>query len=446
MPDILVFLLKINIALLIFCTIYYTVLRPLTFYILNRIVLIITIVFSTFYPFINLSFFLRHHHQLVDTVQKAAFIGTDTSENFVKPILQNTNHWQLVQQLFWIGVVFFSFRLIVQLFSLYKIHNTSKAGILNGQPVKFINADISPFSFWQNIYINPVNLNPDDIKSILQHEQIHIKDWHTLDIILAELSTVIYWFNPGVWFIRKAISENIEFITDSKVLKKGTDSKIYQISLLNVSFSTPKSAGIANHFNISPLKRRIIMMNKKKSSLFQVTKYIVILPILAILTMAFSFQGNEKKYQSMISTLIKQLPAKAFTKNENTKAITAQSESNKCTFDKKRLKFSSQQENSIVAGINTITDTAKSGKPKLYANAEDSVVVNKKTGITRLYENAVLKNDSISVHANYIEYNEKTKSGKANGSVVFTHKFKNDSIVGKSNEFIFSFNHLQHKP
>jgi len=147
----------------------------------------------------------------------------------------------------------------------------------------------APFSFWQSIYINPENLNPGDLQSIIQHEQVHITEWHTLDILLAEISVIFYWFNPGVWLMKKAVRENIEFITDRKILQKGMDSKAYQYSLLNVSFATTTSAGITNHFNFSTLKKRIKMMNAKRSSNVNLTRYAFLVPAVVVLLLIFSF-------------------------------------------------------------------------------------------------------------------------------------------------------------
>jgi bla regulator protein BlaR1 len=190
--------------------------------------------------------------------------------------------------LFWIGAIVFAIRLLIQLFSLYKLYKNSKPATIQDHDVRLTNADISPFSFWQSIYINPENLNPDDLKSVLQHEQVHVKEWHTLDILLAEISVIFYWFNPGVWLIKKAVRENVEFITDRKILQKGTDSKTYQYSLLNVSITATTPSGITNHFNFSTLKKRIKMMNVKQSSNVNLTRYALLLPVVLICLFTFS--------------------------------------------------------------------------------------------------------------------------------------------------------------
>jgi len=286
MPALFVFLFKVNIALLLFCAGYYLVLRHLTFYTLNRIYLVAAILFASIYPKINLSGFLEHHQQIAKPVEIIALNWQAPAKAFVKPLAQ-PNYWLWAEMVLWTGVVLFALRLLVQLYSLYKLYLSSTAAKIHDHDVRVINSDTGPFSFWKSIYINPAKHEPSELRSILLHEQIHVSEWHTLDVLLAELSTIFYWFNPGVWLMKKAVRENIEFITDRKILKTGTDSKQYQYSLVNVSFSAAPQ-GIVNHFNISTIKKRIIMMNAKRSSKFTLTRYAFLVPAVVALLLVFS--------------------------------------------------------------------------------------------------------------------------------------------------------------
>jgi bla regulator protein BlaR1 len=298
MPALFVFLLKVNIALLIFCLGYYLVLRRLTFYTLNRVYLGVAIIFSSVYPLINVNSFVERHHI---PVSNTIVNWKAPAVNFVEPIIQQPGYWLWAEMIFWIGAALFAMRLMIQLLSLYKLYKNSKPGKIQDHEVRIIDADISPFSFWQSIYINPANLNPGDLESVLQHEQVHVKEWHTMDILLTEISVIFYWFNPGIWLMKKAVRENIEFITDRKILQKGTDSKAYQYSLLNVSFTATASAGITNHFNFSTLKKRIKMMNAKRSANVNLTRYAFLLPAVLICLFAFSISKAELVKKSKIA-------------------------------------------------------------------------------------------------------------------------------------------------
>ncbi|SDD81360.1 Signal transducer regulating beta-lactamase production, contains metallopeptidase domain [Mucilaginibacter pineti] len=303
MPALFVFLLKVNIALLLFCAGYYLILRPLTFYTLNRVYLLVAIVFASIYPLIDFSAFVQRHEALAKPVQHVAFNWQSVPvQNLVKPLSQ-PDYWRWAEMVFWVGALLLAIRFAVQLFSLFRLYKGSQPATINNHKVRVMNKDAAPFSFWQSIFVNPANHEPADLKAILLHEQVHVNDWHTADILLAEFSSIFYWFNPGIWLMKKAIRENIEFITDQKILNKGMDSKAYQYSLVSVSFSNTQPS-IVNHFNISTIKKRIIMMNAKRSSKLNLTRYAFLVPAVIGMLLIFSvskadFVKKSKVYKSL---------------------------------------------------------------------------------------------------------------------------------------------------
>jgi len=115
----------------------------------------------------------------------------------------------------------------------------------------------------------------------LDHEKIHIQERHTLDILLAELVVIVQWFNPFAWMYRKAVENNLEFLTDFQMLNKGTERETYQLNLLRVSVPQ-MPLNLTTNYNQSFLKKRIAMMNVKKSSASSSWKYLLLLPLLAL--------------------------------------------------------------------------------------------------------------------------------------------------------------------
>lgn len=290
MPALFIVLLKINIALLLFAAAYYLVLRRLTFYTINRAFLVFGILFSSIYPFIDLTdFFYRHANNALTLVPEM---------NQQMVTLANSNqYWNWIILLFWLGVVVMGFRLLRQFMALYSLHTRSQKTMLGDHPVRIVDEKLSPFSFGKSIYINPALHGEEELNHILTHESVHVKEWHTLDIILAELSVVFYWFNPGVWLMRKAVKENLEFITDEKVLRKGIDRKTYQYSLLDVG-SMKQTLPIVSSFNLSDLKKRIRMMNVKRSSRLTLGRYVFILPVLLFISLAFTVTKKESSKEA----------------------------------------------------------------------------------------------------------------------------------------------------
>ncbi|WP_342645205.1 M56 family metallopeptidase [Mucilaginibacter sp. CSA2-8R] len=293
MPALLIYLIKVNVALILFCAGYYFVFRKLTFYTLNRVYLIAALLFSSFYPLVDLSNVLPRHN-IAQPLQVTNVQLIYNISNYAKNTRPSTSEtfWQYLLIIFWIGVAFMAIRLTLQFASLLNIYRRSVPQKVNNRDVRIIKNEASAFSFWQNIYINPDNYSENEIKSVVAHEDVHVKQWHTLDILLAEISLVFYWFNPGIWLIKKAISENLEFITDREILKQGIDAKGYQYSLLYANFNTSPNA-VVNHFNISTIKKRIMMMNAKKSSVFSLTRYGLMMPAIAALLLVFGTSKAE---------------------------------------------------------------------------------------------------------------------------------------------------------
>lgn len=188
--------------------------------------------------------------------------------------------WLLI--LYWAGVAVFSLNLVVQIGStLYQAF--TKPSIIDGcYRIVELTGNKVPCSFFNYIFINPAAYDWDTYSQILLHEKIHARQLHSLDIMLAELCIIFQWFNPFAWLYRKQIENNLEYLTDTAVLNTvNTDKAAYQLSLLKVS--VPEfSLRIATNYNQSLLKKRIAMMNAKRSNLHILWKYFALLPLFCI--------------------------------------------------------------------------------------------------------------------------------------------------------------------
>jgi TonB-dependent SusC/RagA subfamily outer membrane receptor len=283
MPALLIYLLKANIALTLFFLGYRWGLRRLTFYVLNRFFLLTGIVFSSVFPLVDVNALLQRHQEIEDVV---AYVP-DLSALQAQPDAGFTA-WHLLIYIFWTGVAVMAIRFIIQLCSLWSLHRRSQPGTLQQQPVKLLDSRINPFSFFRHIYINPSLHQPSELGAILQHELVHVKEWHTIDVLTAELNNIFYWFNPGAWLMKTAIRENLEFITDRRMLQQGVDPKAYQYNLIKVS-GIPYATAIANNFNFSHLKNRIKMMNQKRSAKYNLLRYLVLGCVVAVALLSLNF-------------------------------------------------------------------------------------------------------------------------------------------------------------
>ena len=61
---------------------------------------------------------------------------------------------------------------------------------------------------------------------IVLHEDIHVREKHTFDILFAEILFLLQWFNPFVWLLKDAIKNNLEYKTDHQVVKNNRSAAI----------------------------------------------------------------------------------------------------------------------------------------------------------------------------------------------------------------------------
>jgi TonB-dependent SusC/RagA subfamily outer membrane receptor len=295
MPVFFEYLLKFSISLGAVYLFYILVLQRLTFYNWNRRYLLFYLLLCFFIPFTNLSGLLSKsqldNNKLINSIPVFNFSGsTATVAQAANDHSSSLYYWQWGLVILLIGSFLLLLRLAVQYFSFLKMRNAAE--LLNNEEVKLyrVKDKIIPFSFNNSIFINHEIENTEELKEIIRHEFVHVKQKHTIDILFAELLCIINWYNPFVWLMRKAIRQNLEFIADNNVLQSGFDRKQYQYLLLKIIGVSQFS--ITQQFNFSSLKKRIAMMNKLKSAKVHLIKFLFALPLTAILLLAFRDKIN----------------------------------------------------------------------------------------------------------------------------------------------------------
>ncbi len=194
-------------------------------------------------------------------------------------------------RLFWwvylAGVAIFGLHFLVQFgYLVWKVirHPGFDAG---GFHLVELEEDAAPYSFWNRVFLNPDRYDPETYHQIVQHEAVHVRQRHSLDLFLAELVVVVQWCNPFAWLYRRAIENNLEFLTDAEVLRQGEDPVGYQMSLVRVAVPN-YPLGLTTSYNQSLLEKRIAMMKTKKSSLASGWKYLTIVPLLLLSMLQFN--------------------------------------------------------------------------------------------------------------------------------------------------------------
>ncbi|WP_158022860.1 M56 family metallopeptidase, partial [Hymenobacter coccineus] len=145
-----------------------------------------------------------------------------------------------------------------------------------------------PFSFGRTIYLDPAqHPAPAELAAVLAHEQAHVRQAHTLDVLLAHVATAVFWLNPAAWLLRRALLDNLEFLADAATLRTGLDRRAYQYSLLRLG-PAMGSPALVSPFSLSTLKNRILMMNQPVSNRLQLLRYALAGPLVVAVALAYS--------------------------------------------------------------------------------------------------------------------------------------------------------------
>ena len=297
MPIIIDYIAKLSLALAVVYIFYVLLLRRLTFYNWNRWYLLGYTALSFIIPLINIMPELKRKE--LDKTNLLTWIPSMGVEHLTeeKSFFQNVGLWDWALMLFFTGSLLLLIKFLFKFYSFKKMKNSAR--LISGELTKIyqLDADIAPFSFGNAIFINKKKYTDEELQEIIRHEFVNIKQKHTLDIIWCELLCIINWMNPFVWLLRKAIKQNLEFIADDKVLQHGYDKSEYQYLLLKVMGN--RQFAFTNHFNFSSLKNRIIMMNTIKSAKIHLAKFLFLLPVIAVLLLAFRREVKEKMMTSL---------------------------------------------------------------------------------------------------------------------------------------------------
>ncbi|MCK8491844.1 M56 family metallopeptidase [Spirosoma sp. RP8] len=153
----------------------------------------------------------------------------------------------------------------------------------------------SPFSFFNWVVLNPDQHAPDELEQILRHERVHVRSWHSVDMLCTELVCVVFWFNPAAYLFRYLLQQTLEYSADRIVLAEGIDSRTYQYNLVKVSLLTQQPV-FTNQFSGPTLHQRIAMINKQRSNVLDYGRYVFWFMLMGVMMMACQhIQSEEDK-------------------------------------------------------------------------------------------------------------------------------------------------------
>ncbi len=301
------YLLEANFCIVIFYLLYHYILKKDTFFQFNRAYLIVVPIIALALPLINFG--------SISTIEN----NTPTALNFIPKSIETFQQSEVLFQeriytqetgfsislgelFFWFYIIIGSFFILKLLASIGKIALLiSKNDIQqqDGYKTVIIKSKIPAFSFFNYLFWN--GKEDENTSFIFEHEKIHIRQKHSIDVIMMEIIVAILWINPFIYLFRKQLQTIHEYIADQHVLNLSGEREKYASLLFNL-FTSAKPNQVVTSFN-SQIKNRLAMMYQKKSAKINLLKIISIAPILMLLLALFSFDlANTDSIVSGIET------------------------------------------------------------------------------------------------------------------------------------------------
>ena len=349
MKDFIIYSLEMALCLSLFYTAYWLFLKNETFFGLNRFYLLFTVLLALLVPLLKYSpggmgddsalskYLIQPIEQYEQKISRTMFsksglaknefmdsetTGSELNNNkntnqdnsgslnpatiYESNTIQNESNASLpawlssVLLIYFMGVLFFLLRFLANFIWIFSFVLKHKVQTMSDLKIIRIHRKLSPFSFLNYVFISQKNYPDDELHNIISHERIHIRQKHSLDLIFFELLLIVQWFNPIVWFYKRAVKINHEYLADLGTLNSGIELPDYQYSLLNQVLSE-NNFNIASNYNLA-IKKRITMMMKKRSSKLATLKLTLILPLFVFLFSAFAIKPGSVKQDDLQNT------------------------------------------------------------------------------------------------------------------------------------------------
>ena len=294
-----IYLIKINVALMLLYGFYRLTVSRDTFFGLRRLTLWLIYAVALMVPAFNLEYWVRDTPTMVSMAN--VYADTFYPVVVVKAQASSITWMDMLLGIYWVGVAVLSLRLVWQLFSIIRLVVISRKQEVEGITVHLLKGEGSPFSFFRWVFMYPSTLEGKQLHEVMVHECTHVSGLHSLDTLFSELFSIVCWFNPFAWLMKQEVRMNLEYLADESVLSDGNARKSYQYHLLGLAYRQPnESTKIANNFNLLPLKKRIKMMNKRRTSEIGKAKYLLFAPLAGALLMVSNIESVAREIGEQI--------------------------------------------------------------------------------------------------------------------------------------------------
>ncbi len=319
---ILIYLLKSSVLLILFYLTYQFLLKRDTYHQFKRIYLLAGMTISIILPWI-------YYTKTIDIPKRnfsdASLITQDfTGYSSISTAGEQASNtftlsWDVQLLLVYALIaMILLIRFVYQFFKLNQLLRQTAYKTIDSYKLHIVENKVNPFSFFKHILISQADYESENFQMIYAHEKAHINQFHSFDILLANLFCVVFWFNPVVWVYKKSIVQNLEHIADDISVKTLSNKVKYQYLLLNHTFQDNNFQSLQTTFFQSSIKQRIMMINKSTTAKIYALKSVLVLPILIFLFINFQSKivAQEKENSIKLNAATNSVQYSEYSKNE----------------------------------------------------------------------------------------------------------------------------------
>jgi hypothetical protein len=289
----LIYLLKVSLCLIVFYFLFTVLYKRTTFFQLNRLYLLLGLALSFIIPLLQFTTFNINSNLVMNHSFNDEFYLPDFDLSHLKisaDIAKSFGLFSIISAVYFAGLGFMFFRLLFSIFKVMQIKKNSE--LTHKGKTRIVLTKFSyAFSFFNTIYLPLEVIDPSDREMIINHEISHIRQFHWFDLLIAEFTAALLWFNPIVILYKNSLRLQHEYLADIETLNYKANHEEYLRCLLK-GIQYRNLCGLTNQFFCKTIKKRIIMITKYRSSKTHILKYLIFIPLTGILI--FMFSGCQK--------------------------------------------------------------------------------------------------------------------------------------------------------
>ena len=304
------YVIESGIGLGVFTLIYWLLLRKEVLLKTSRIYLLVAVLFSTLLPFLSIDLSSWNKPETIAPATNEVVLESNlletitvTASGFPAKVGQAIVSVKPSVWFYTVGALLVFFFLITGIAQLLSMISHNRRFRLKMARLIISNKAVSPYSFFNYIFISRELPEQENWKAMVHHELEHVRQGHSFDVLFVDFMMVFQWFNPFYWIIRRLVRENHEFLADRAVIQRGNITTGNYKALLLSQAIGGRPVMTSNFFNVKSIQKRFKMITKNKTGKYSFLKYT--LGVIAALSISMCFAVNSKTSKELETVIFK---------------------------------------------------------------------------------------------------------------------------------------------